>query len=89
MIGCYAGLHLVFHCATLRSMQKHIFVSYREKNQLTQAELAEKLGISRGMVSLIESGDRSITAENANAWAPVLGLDRGDLNPLFSASASA
>jgi transcriptional regulator with XRE-family HTH domain len=67
-------------------MEKHIFVLYRENKGLTQAELARKLGVSRGMVSLIESGERTITAEKANAWAALLGLNRCMLNPIFAQS---
>jgi len=37
----------------------------RVKEDITQAELAERLGISQNMVSSMESGKRSITAKMA------------------------
>lgn len=64
-------------------MQKHFFSVYREQHKLTQAELAQKLGVSRALVGLIESGDRSISAERAHAWAATLGVERRLLNPIF------
>lgn len=60
------------------------FEAYREKHQLSQRQLADKLGISRQLVSLIELGKRRITPENANDWAPKLGLQREDLCQIFS-----
>jgi transcriptional regulator with XRE-family HTH domain len=68
-------------------MPKHIFVKYREENDLSQEELAGKLGVSRQMVSFIENGERDITPENASSWGRVLGIPREKLHPIFSEAA--
>lgn len=60
---------------------------YREANGLTQQELADVLGCSRGLVSLIESGARAITPENADAWEPKIGIPRSKLCPIFRRAA--
>ena len=46
-------------------MHKHIdpLKAYREEKDLTQQELADRLGISRAMVSLLEIGERQYTVE--------------------------
>lgn len=64
-------------------------LTYRTKNGLSQLELAEKLGISRQLVSLIESGKRRITPDNAVDWAPRLGLGRNSLLPASFARVTA
>lgn len=61
--------------------------SYREKRGLSQQALAELLGVSRGLVSLIETGERQITPKNAKDWEPKLGISRAKLCPeVFSAA---
>lgn len=36
----------------------------REKNKLTQAELAEKIGFSTNFIGMIERGERNTTTDN-------------------------
>ena len=54
---------------------------YREQHSLTQHQLAKLLEVSRGLVSLIESGARPITPENAKEWESKLRIDRSELCP--------
>lgn len=61
---------------------------YRERNSLTQQQLAELLKCSRGLVSLIETGEREITPENAKAWEPKLGIPRERLCAIFRREAA-
>lgn len=58
-------------------------LDYRASYGYTQGQLAELLGCSRGLISMIEIGERSITPENADEWAPKLGVSRGKLCPLL------
>lgn len=60
---------------------------YREQNGLSQRDLADILGCSRGLVSLIETGERPITPENADTWAQLLGIPRSRLHPMFKRAA--
>ena len=41
---------------------------YRTKNNLTQLQLAIKLGCSQSLVTHIESGRRRVSWENAISW---------------------
>lgn len=62
-------------------------LSYRQRNHLTQEELADILGVSRALISLIETGARPITPENARDWEPLLGMPRKQLCPeIFKAA---
>lgn len=67
----------------------HPLVEYREKHGLTQQELADKLKVSRGLISLIESGERPITAQNAKDWEGILGIPREKLCPEIFGRAAA
>lgn len=62
-------------------MRNHPLRQYREKEGLTQEQLAEKLGISRQMVGLIESGDRRVPAECVADWESKTGIPRPKLRP--------
>lgn len=55
--------------------------AYREEHGLSQQELADLLDVSRGLVSLIETGERPITPANAKDWEPKLGIPREKLCP--------
>lgn len=66
---------------TRKQEEKHPLVAYREQHKLTQQELADRLKVSRGLVSLIESGDRPITPQNAKDWETILGIPREKLCP--------
>jgi antitoxin component HigA of HigAB toxin-antitoxin module len=56
-------------------------LAYRKANNLTQLELANVLGISRHLVSLIEIGERPITAERAIDFEKRIGISRAVLCP--------
>lgn len=47
----------------------------RRKAKMTQAELAEKSGVSQGHIAHIESGRRVLTVKEAKKIAEVLGID--------------
>lgn len=54
---------------------------YREKHGLSQEALAEKLGVSRQMVGMLENGERQFTAEMALKVEVELGIDRVLIRP--------
>jgi transcriptional regulator with XRE-family HTH domain len=63
--------------------------AYREAQQLSQQDLADKLGVSRGLVSLWESGHRAVSAEMAVKIEHRLGIDRADIRKdLFKRAAA-
>ena len=45
----------------------------RKRKKLTQRALAEKVGCSFQLISMIERGNRNLTIKQAKAFAPVLG----------------
>lgn len=51
----------------------------RDQAGLTAAAVAEKLGWSRSKMSMIETGTRNLSLEDAEAVAGVLGVEVGDL----------
>lgn len=59
----------------------HPLRAYRDKEGLSQQELADKLGVSRQMVGLIETGERAVTPENAKTWERVIPLSKEILCP--------
>lgn len=54
---------------------------YREKHQLSQEQLADKLGISRAMVGMLENGERRYTVDMALRIEDRLGINRVLLLP--------
>jgi transcriptional regulator with XRE-family HTH domain len=62
-------------------MDQHPLVKYREKAGLTQEQLAERLQVSRALVSLIESGARAVTPAHAKAWSQITGIPKSKLCP--------
>lgn len=50
---------------------------YREKANLTQAELAEKVGIGTASVSRTERGEKRMKMETLRAFADALGISVG------------
>ena len=50
---------------------------YREKANLTQAELAEKVGIGTASVSRIERGEKRMKMETLHAFADALDISVG------------
>lgn len=55
--------------------------AYRERKGLSQEEISALLGCSRQMVSFLESGERSFSAEMAVKIETALGIDRILLRP--------
>jgi transcriptional regulator with XRE-family HTH domain len=55
--------------------------SYREEQGLSQQEVADKLGVSRQMVSFLENGERDFTADMAVLMEKKLGIARGHVRP--------
>lgn len=54
---------------------------YRENNDLTQHQLAVKLGVSQSFLANVERGTRPITPKRAIEWEAKLGIDRAKLCP--------
>lgn len=48
--------------------------SIREKQNITQVEVAAKLGVSKMTISHWESGARAMTAKNLTQYCEVLGV---------------
>lgn len=67
----------------------HPVREYRDKEGLSQEELAEKVGVSRQMVGLIETGERRIAAEDVAAWERTTGIPRAKLRPDIFGKAAA
>lgn len=66
----------------------HPVRQYREKEGLTQAQLAKKLRVSRAMVGLVETGDRDIDPAEVAHWEAITGIPREKLRPdIFEAAA--
>jgi transcriptional regulator with XRE-family HTH domain len=59
----------------------HPIRDYRTKEGLSQDELAERLGVSRQMVGLVETGERRIAAEDVAEWERKTGIPRAKLRP--------
>ena len=51
---------------------------FRQENGLTQEELAEKVGLSRGAITLIEQGKRKVTAEELIKFCQVFNCSYND-----------
>lgn len=62
--------------------------SYRASSELSQQEVADKLGVSRQMVSFLENGARDFTADMAVLMEKKLGILRSRVRPdLFEKAA--
>ena len=48
----------------------------REANGMTQAEVAEKLGISRNYLTMMETGERRISQRTAIAFCAVVNAEK-------------
>jgi transcriptional regulator with XRE-family HTH domain len=54
-------------------------LNYRRIQGLTQQQLADYLGVTRELISLIESGDRDITMSNLSKLADLFGIELEEL----------
>lgn len=53
--------------------------SERERRRMTQAQIADKLGVSKMTVSHWESGDRAMTAKRLLEYCRALGIAADDI----------
>lgn len=56
---------------------------FREKAGMTQADLADKLGVTHGAISLIESDKRGVTLENLDKIIKALDVKFTDILPEY------
>jgi transcriptional regulator with XRE-family HTH domain len=71
--------------STQRRSPRHYVKQWREYRELTQEQLAERVGKSRGLISQIESGITDLTEEMIYALADAFNHTPGDVfrvNPL-------
>ena len=54
---------------------------YREREGLTQTQLALMLGVSYSTINHIENGRRRITPPKARAWEKKIGISKEELCP--------
>jgi len=52
---------------------------FRDLQDLKQQQLADYIGVTRELISLIESGQRDISLENLNKLADLFGIELSDL----------
>jgi transcriptional regulator with XRE-family HTH domain len=53
--------------------------NYRDLQDLNQQQLADYVGVTRELISLIESGQRDISLENLTKLADLFGIELSDL----------
>jgi transcriptional regulator with XRE-family HTH domain len=71
---------LFLHTAVMvRTPQKNFLRAWREHRRMTQAKLAEAVGTTGAVISLLESGDRGLSDKWLRLLAPVLGTRPGHL----------
>lgn len=62
-----------------RTPEKNFLRAWREHRRLTQAKLAEAVGTTGAVISLLESGERGLSDRWLRKLAPVLGTRPGHL----------
>lgn len=63
----------------VRSHERNYLRAWREHRGLTQAKLAETIGTTGAVISLLESGERGLSDKWLRKLAPVLGTRPGHL----------
>ena len=63
----------------VRSHERNYLRAWREYRSLTQARLAEAVGTTGAVISLLESGERGLSDKWLRKLAPVLGTRPGHL----------
>jgi transcriptional regulator with XRE-family HTH domain len=63
----------------VRIPQRNFLRAWREHRRMTQAKLAEAVGTTGAVISLLESGDRGLSSKWLLKLAPVLGTKPGHL----------
>jgi transcriptional regulator with XRE-family HTH domain len=66
----------------------HPIRKYRVQQGMTQQELADRLGVSRALVGLVETGERQINPHDVAKWEKVTGVPREKLLPEVFRSAA-
>ena len=70
----------VLHTASMvRSKERNYLRAWREHRRLTQAKLADAVGTTGAVISLLESGERGLSDKWLRKLAPVLGTRPGHL----------
>ncbi len=62
-----------------RTPERNYLRAWREHRRMTQTKLAEAVGTTGAVISLLESGDRGLSAKWLFKLAPVLGTTTGHL----------
>ena len=62
-----------------RQWRRHYVAAWRKYRGLSQEQLAERIGKSRGLISQLESGTTAYTAETLHALADALSCEPWDL----------
>jgi transcriptional regulator with XRE-family HTH domain len=70
-------------------MEPNPLKKYREAKQLSQQDVADKLGVSRQMVGFLENGEREFTPDMAVKIEKKLGIPREEIVPEFFRKAAA
>lgn len=70
----------------VRSKERNYLRAWREHRGLTQARLAEAVGTTGAVISLLESGERGLSDKWLRKLAPVLGTRPGHLLELDPAN---
>jgi transcriptional regulator with XRE-family HTH domain len=63
----------------VRTPEKNFLRAWREHRRMTQAKLAEAVGTTGAVISLLESGDRGLSDKWLRRLAPILGTRPGHL----------
>ncbi len=63
----------------VRTPERNFLRAWREHRGMTQTRLAEAIGTSGAVISLLESGDRGLSDKWLRKIAPVLGTRPGHL----------
>jgi transcriptional regulator with XRE-family HTH domain len=72
----------------VRNPGKNFLRAWREHRRMTQAKLAELVGTTGAVISLLESGDRGLSDKWLRKLAPVLGTTPGHLLDIHPDEAS-
>ena len=56
---------------------QHYLRHWREFRRMTQGDLADKAGTTKGVISLLESGERGLSDKWARRFAPILKVQPG------------
>jgi transcriptional regulator with XRE-family HTH domain len=62
---------------TLKNRPPHYLRHWREFRRMTQGDLADKAGTTKGVISLLENGERRLSDKWARRLAPLLKVQPG------------